>query len=107
MNKKYLIGYASLQSGKTQQSLRENLDILLSTVADILNERESVTLSNFGAFKAVSQEERYVWNPQERKRVLTQPRIKVIFKTSPQLIRNSRIAKTYETAFNRVTLLNK
>lgn len=53
MNKKYLIEYASLQSGKTQQSLRESLDILLSTVADILNERESVTLSNFGTFKAV------------------------------------------------------
>ncbi|MFR9164952.1 MAG: HU family DNA-binding protein [Dysgonomonas sp.] len=87
MNKKEIVSIAAEISGLPKQTLHKYFDILIESTAIAINEGKPVTISNFGTFKVKEQKERYVTNPQNGERVLTPAKKKVVFKTSPGLIK--------------------
>ncbi|MDR2949103.1 MAG: HU family DNA-binding protein [Prevotella sp.] len=74
MNKRELVNIAADKSGIPKQTLHMYLDLFIESMAQTINDGNSITFSNFGTFRVTDAKERNGWDPIKRKTILVPAR---------------------------------
>lgn len=91
MNRTELIAAVAERTGSTKANAAKVVDAVFGVMADCLTEeRQEVTIADFGRFSIRQQPERQGINPQTGEKITIEAKEKVIFKASTSMEYYSR-----------------
>lgn len=82
MTNKEFITTLSERNGITAKEAQRLVDCLTETMADTLDEGDTITIQGFGNYEVKKKMERIIVNPTTKQRQLIPPKLAVAFKPS-------------------------
>ena len=82
MNNKEFISALSRSLDVSLSEAQEYVNILNSSIVNLLNDKDTLSVKGFGSFEVKKRLERVVTNPSTRQKMLA-PKLTLVFKPSP------------------------
>lgn len=83
MNNKEFISALSRSLDVSLSEAQEYVNILNSSIVNLLNDKDTLSVKGFGSFEVKKRLERVVTNPSTRQKMLAPPKLALVFKPSP------------------------
>ncbi len=83
MNNKEFISALSRSLDVSLSEAQEYVNILNSSIVNLLNDKDTLSVKGFGSFEVKKRLERVVTNPSTRQKMLAPPKLTLAFKPSP------------------------
>ncbi len=83
MNNKEFISALSRSLDVSLSEAQDYVNILNSSIVNLLNDKDTLSVKGFGSFEVKKRLERVVTNPSTRQKMLAPPKLTLVFKTSP------------------------
>lgn len=83
MNNKEFISALSRSLDVSLSEAQEYVNILNSSIVNLLNDKDTLSVKGFGSFEVKKRLERVVTNPSTRQKMLAPPKLTLVFKLSP------------------------
>lgn len=83
MNNKEFISALSRSLDVSLSEAQEYVNILNSSIVNLLNDKDTLSVKGFGSFEVKKRLERVVTNPSTRQKMLAPPKLTLVSKPSP------------------------
>lgn len=83
MNNKEFISALSRSLDVSLSEAQEYVNVLNSSIVNLLNDKDTLSVKGFGSFEVKKRLERVVTNPSTRQKMLAPPKLTLVFKPSP------------------------
>ena len=80
MNNKEFISALARSTGRSQEDTQKLVGSLVSTMSELFDDGENITIANFGTFEVKKRMERIIINPSSGQRMLVPPKLVLSFK---------------------------